>query len=59
MDYREKKRLDPSWTPYCLVCTSIKKMLDRPYGYQCRDCKNEINFDMLPLWDDDNDDNEF
>jgi hypothetical protein len=41
------KRLeDPSWRPYCLVCSSARRMKAEVYGYQCFGCKNQINFDL-------------
>ena len=36
----------PGWKPYCLVCSSMARMVDRPFGYHCEACGNDINFDM-------------
>ena len=34
------------WCPYCLVCSEIKRMLQKHYGYKCCGCKNQIDFNL-------------
>lgn len=41
-----KKKNDPSWRPYCLKCSTMKRMEDRPYGYESSKCKLKINFNL-------------
>jgi hypothetical protein len=37
------------WKPYCLVCSSIVRMEEREYGFQCGYCLNKINWDLTPI----------
>lgn len=37
---------DPDWRPYCLVCTSMKRMEKTEYGFRCVACLNKINHDL-------------
>lgn len=37
------------WRPYCLQCSTVSRMLERPYGFQCGSCHNMISFDLYRL----------
>ena len=26
---------EPGWRPYCLMCGTMARMVERPYGFQC------------------------
>jgi GNAT superfamily N-acetyltransferase len=41
-----KKQTEPHWTPYCLKCSTSRRMQDRAYGYQCLNCQNTIDFQL-------------
>lgn len=34
------------WRPYCLVCPTMERMAEKPFGYECVACANQINPDM-------------
>jgi len=38
----------PGWRPYCLVCTSMLRMVRTLYGFQCQSCRNRITPELLP-----------
>ena len=39
------------WAPYCMVCTSMARMGERDYGFECRCCRNQIGWDLCRLTD--------
>ena len=39
------------WAPYCMVCTSMARMTERDYGFECRCCRNQIGGDLCRLTD--------
>lgn len=39
------------WAPYCMVCTSMARMTERDYGFECRCCRNQIGWDLCRLTD--------
>ena len=34
------------WRPYCLVCQDMPRMSRKPFGFECPDCSNMINWDL-------------
>ena len=41
----------PNWRPYCLVCSSMKRMVATVYGYKCSACGNKINKNLTHYWE--------
>lgn len=39
------------WAPYCMVCTTMARMTERDYGFECRCCRNQIGWDLCRLTD--------
>lgn len=44
-----KLREAPDWRPYCLVCSSMQRMVPREYGFMCLSCDNRIDRNMEHL----------
>jgi hypothetical protein len=37
------------WKPYCLMCETMQRMAQRPYGFQCHYCRNMIGWNLNRL----------
>lgn len=38
--------INPNWDPYCLKCSSLRKMKRTDYGWKCLNCGNEIGWNL-------------
>lgn len=57
-DFIASKIADPSWAPYCLVCSTMGRMTRTATGWKCEGngdhfgragCGNEIGLDLRKL----------
>jgi hypothetical protein len=37
------------WKPYCLVCSTMSRMVEQTYGFKCNHCGNVIGFNLTRL----------
>lgn len=37
---------DKNWRPYCLKCSTMKRMVKTSYGFICTHCNNKIKEDL-------------
>jgi hypothetical protein len=37
------------WKPYCMMCSTMQRMAEKNYGFECTKCKNMIGFDLTRL----------
>jgi predicted RNA-binding Zn-ribbon protein involved in translation (DUF1610 family) len=40
---------DDNYTPYCMCCKEMPRMLNRDYGFECPNCGNMIGHNMERL----------
>lgn len=40
---------DDNYTPYCMCCKEMPRMISRDYGFECPNCGNMIGHNMVRL----------